>query len=177
MSRYFLPVVSLLAMLATPAFAQQQTSSSTVFDNWLMNCSTQTDKDNKTVKACELRSTLVVQDPQTKQQGVAAVIAIGRTMGEKTMQSVVQLPIAAQLNVAPRLVGADEKSIVEFTFAACQAQLCVANTTMTDAQVASLKKAGDKLFLIYRNQAGQDVKLDVSTKGLSQAFDTLAREK
>lgn len=177
MSRHLIPAFLLVATMAVPAAAQQQTSSSTVFDNWMMNCSTQTDKDNKSVKGCEIRSTLVVQDPQTKQQGVAAVVAIGRTMSDKAMQAVVQVPIAAQLSTPVKLLGADDKAIVELNYAACQPQLCSATATLTDAQIAALKKVGDKLFVSYRNQAGQDVKLDAATKGLTQAFDTLAREK
>ncbi|MEN3929977.1 invasion associated locus B family protein [Microvirga sp. W0021] len=177
MYRRILPAISLLAVLASPAVAQQQTNSSTVFDNWLMNCSTQTDKDNKTLKACEVRSTLIVQDQQTKQQGVAAVIAVGRAMTEKTMRAAVQLPIAAQLNKPVKLAGADDKALIDLQYAACQPQMCSAVADLTDAQVAALKKAGEKIFLVYTNQAGQEVKLDAATKGLSQALDTLAREK
>lgn len=177
MLRILLPALSLAALLAVPAVAQQQTSSSTVFDNWLMNCSTQTDKDNKTSKVCEIRSTLIIQDQQTRQQGVAAVVAIGRSMNEKTLQAAVQLPITAQLDIPVKLTGADDKSIVELVYTSCQPQLCSAMAKLTDAQITALRKVGDKLFLVYRNQSGKDIKLDASTKGFNQALDTLAKEK
>lgn len=177
MSRHLLSALSIVALLATPAFAQQQTNSSTVFDNWLMNCTTQTNKDNKTTKACEIRSTLIIQDPQSHQQGVAAIVAIGRAMTDKTLQVTVQVPISAQLNAPVKLTGSDDKPVVELAYAACQPQLCSATATLTDAQIAKLRKVGDKLFVVYRNQVGQDIKLDASTKGLNQALDTLAREK
>lgn len=176
MSRRFLLALPIL-LAASTAFAQQETTTSSTFDSWVMGCTTRTDKDNKTVKGCEIRSTLVVRDQKTNQDGVAAVIAIGRLTSDKALQATVQLPIAAVLNVPVKVTGADDKPIFELSYVACQPQMCSATTTLTDPQVAALRKIGEKLFIVYRNQAGQDVKIDAATKGLNAALDALLKEK
>lgn len=177
MRKRFILALPILLATATTAFAQQETTTSSTFDSWVLGCTTRTDKENKTVKGCEIRSTLVIRDQQTNQEGVAAVIAIGRLVSDKALQATVQLPIAAVLNVPVKLTGADDKAIVELSYVACQPQMCSATATLTDPQVAALRKVGDKIFLVYRNQAGQDVKIDASTQGLNAALDALLKEK
>ncbi len=171
----FTTTALLLSTIA--ASAQQQTTSSTSFDNWVMNCTAQIDKDNKQVKGCELRTTLMVKDEKSGQEGVGAVVSVGRLMSEKTLQGAVQLPIAARLDVPVKVIGSDNKPIVDLPYMACQPQLCTAGAALTDTQVTALRKTGDKFSISYRNQAGQDVKLDVVTKGLGAALDAVAKEK
>lgn len=177
MKSRFLLALPLAVALVTGAYAQQETTSSTTFDSWIMGCTTRTDKENKTVKACEVRSTLVVKDQKTNQEGVAAVLSIGKLASDKTVQAAVQLPISAVLNIPVKITGADDKAILELSFVACQPQMCTATGPVTDAQLAALRKVGDKIFIAYRNQAGQDVKVDASTKGLNAALDALLKEK
>jgi len=164
-------------LLMSSASAQQTATSNTAFDSWVMSCSSHTEKDKPATKACEIRSTVVVQDKQTNQQGVAAVVAIGRLLPDQKLQFVAQLPINAVLNVPVKITGKDDKAIVELSYAACQPQLCTATGSLTEAQVSALRKAGDTLFVVYRNQAGQDVKVEVSTKGFAPALDALVKEK
>ncbi len=163
---------------AVPVSAQQTSTTTTAFDAWVLGCSSRTQADNKTVKACEIRSTIVIRDEKSNQQGVAAVVAIGRASVDKPdMQFVTQLPINAVLNVPVRITSKDDKPVIELAFVACQPQLCTASVNVTDKQISALKKIGDNFHVAYRNQAGQDVKIEGSTKGFNQALDALVREK
>ncbi len=163
---------------ALPAAAQQTSTTTTAFDSWVMGCTSSTQKDNKSVKACEIRSTIVVRDEKSNQQGVAAVVAIGRATTDKPeMQFVAQLPLNAILNVPVKISGKDGKSVVDLAYVACNGQICNAMATLTDAQITALKKVGDNFYVNYRNQMGQDLKIEGSTKGFAQALDALVREK
>lgn len=179
MRKFLLILISatISSILAPSAFAQQTATSNTAFDSWVMSCSSHAEKDKPTTKACEIRSTVVVQDKQSTQQGVAVVVAIGRILPEQKLQFVAQLPINSVLNIPVKITGKDDKAIVELTYAACQPQLCTATGSLTEAQISALRKAGDILFVVYRNQAGQDVKVEVSTKGFAAALDALVKEK
>lgn len=167
---------TLAIVAAMPAVAQQATNTTTAFDSWVLGCSSRTDKGT-TSKACEIRSTIVVRDEQSNQQGVAAVVAIGRTASDKTMQFVAQLPINAMLNVPVKIKGKDDKTIIELAYTACQPQMCNASANLTDAHLSAFKKVGDNFFIVYRNQNGQDVRIEGSTKGFAPALDALVREK
>lgn len=176
MRRSFLLALPIALAAVLPSAAQQASTTTTAFDAWVMGCSSRTDK-GATTKACEIRTTIVVQDQQSKQQGVAAVVVIGKTVTDKTMQMVAQLPINAMLNVPVRINGKDDKTIIELSYAACQPQMCNATANLTDAHLSALKKVGDNFFVVYRNQAGQDVRIEGSTKGFGPALDALLREK
>jgi invasion protein IalB len=168
--------LSLLTSAAAQAQQAQSSTNSTAFDNWELTCATRTDKDNKTVRGCEVRTTIVVQDEKTKQAGVAALLAIGQTAGSSTLTAAVQVPISAALKVPVKLTGSDGQPIVELTYAACQAQVCQATATITPEQLTALKGVGEKLTLVYDNLAGQTVKIDTNTKGMAAALDALAKE-
>lgn len=174
--RSILLALSFTVVTAMPAIAQQATTTKTAFDSWVLGCSSRTDK-GATSKACEIRSTIVVRDQKSNQQGVAAVVAIGRAASDKTMQFVAQVPINAMLNVPVRINGKDDKTIIELAYTACQPQMCNASANLTDAQLSALKKVGDNFFIVYRNQNGQDVRIEGSTKGFAPALDALVREK
>lgn len=176
MRRSFLLALPIVLVAAMPAAAQQASTTTTAFDAWVMGCNSRTDK-GATTKTCEIRTTIVVQDQQSKQQGVAAVVAIGKAVTDKTMQIVAQLPINAMLNVPVKINGKDDKTIVELSYATCQPQMCNATANLTDAHLSVLKKVGDNFFIVYRNQTGQDVKIEGSTKGFNAALDALLREK
>jgi invasion protein IalB len=171
---------SLFAGLACPLPARAQAESSThstTFDNWVMTCTTRTDKDNKTVRGCEVRTTILIQDEQSKQTGVAAVVAIGQNAGSSTMMAAAQVPLAAALRVPVKLVGADAaKPIIELTYSACQPQGCQATATVTPAQLTALKGVGEKLSVVYGNLAGQTVNLNTNAKGLVDALNALGKE-
>lgn len=174
----FLFALPLVAAVAFPAMAQQTSSNTTTsFDAWVMGCSSRT-ADSKVSKACEIRSTLVLEDPQTKQQGVAAVIAVGRLAVDKPeLQFVVQLPSNAILNVPVRISGKDGKPAIELPFVACQQQVCIAASTITDTQLSAMKKIGENFYINYRNQMGQEPKIEGSTKGFDKALDAMVRER
>lgn len=169
----------LIVGVVIPATAQQSVVSNTAYEAWVLGCSAQTDKADKakTVKACEIRTSVVVKDEKSGQQGVAAVVALGRLLPDQKLKMMAQLPIHAVLNVPVKVAGKDDKTIIELAFIACQQQMCTASADLTDAQIASLKKTGEAFFVTWRSQTGQDVKVEVSTKGLTAALDALVREK
>jgi invasion protein IalB len=171
-------VLSLGTSAPLPACAQQETISTTTFDNWVFSCNTRVDKDNKTAKSCEVRTTLLLHNQQSDKQEVVAVIAIGRTAIGAPLMAVAQVPLNVALNVPVKLIGANaNKSIAEFTFEACQPQACRATTSLSTAQLAALQTVGDQFYLNYNNQSGQTLKISTATKGLTQALGALDREK
>ncbi|MEN3929711.1 invasion associated locus B family protein [Microvirga sp. W0021] len=176
----FLLAVPFALMSMMPAVAQQtsNTNTSSAFDAWVLGCASRTDKD-KVIKACEIRSTIVVRDEKNNQQGVAAVIGLGRSVEKDDLQFIIQVPINALLNTPVKILNKDDKTVVELPFIACQVQppLCTATVTATDMQISMMKKVGENYFISYRNHAGQDVKIQGSTKGFNKALDALLKEK
>jgi invasion protein IalB len=171
-------VVSLGGGPPQPACAQQETTSTTTFENWVFFCNTRVDKDNKTIKSCEVRTTLVLRNQQSDKQEVVAVIAIGRTAIGAPLMAVAQVPLSTALNAPVKLTGANvNRPITELTFEACQQQACRATASLSVAQLAALRAGGDQFHLIYNDQSGQTLKINASTKGLAQALDALDKEK
>lgn len=179
MFRKLLLSFALSLVLLPPAAAQQSVISTTAYDGWVLGCSAQTDKADKakTVKGCEIRTSVVVQDKQTDRQGVAAVVALGRLLPDQKLKLMTQLPVNAVLTIPVRLSGTDDRTIGELAYLICQGQACTASADLTDVQVTALKKLGDTFFVTYRNQAGQDVRVEVAMKGFAPALDALVKEK
>lgn len=166
-------------LLAIPGLAQKAPGKiePVTYDNWTLSCAPIPGTDGKPVKTCEVRSDIMVVDDKSGQKVHALTILFARASGEKTPRAVVRLPLSVFLGLYPRLVGGDGKPVAEYGWVGCQPQLCGAMVTLTDAQMGLIRKMGDKFSVQYRNQFGQDVRIDGSTKGLFSALDALAREK
>ncbi|MDR6918884.1 invasion protein IalB [Pseudomonas sp. 3296] len=172
--------IASLGFTVVPAFASsvasapQETVSTTTFDNWVLSCTTRVDKD-KTVKGCEARSSVILKDNKTEQQGVAAVVAIGRVEAGKALQVMVQVPLAAVLNVPLQLTTNKDKNVVDLAYIACQAQACAARADLSAEQLAALRGSVEKFNVIYASQIGQALQVEVPTKGLAAALDALSK--
>lgn len=177
MTSRLLLALSLTLAVTSSAFAQQRSTSSIAFDDWTMNCSSQVDKDNKPLKSCEVRSTVIVRDENANQNYPAATIIISRPLLGKALQLSVQVPLVALLSMPVVISNAQGKQIAKLGYVGCQPQLCGAAVALDESMISALRKSGDLLIVSYSNQGGQDIKINASTRGLGTALDALLREK
>lgn len=151
----------------------------TPYGAWELVCETHSEmnKPAPIVKVCQIHTTIVIADSQTKQDVVAAVVAIEKEKVEKNakMRAIIQVPLSATLNQPVVLGGNDGKMIAKLDFVACQPQLCTAMVPLSDKEVQALIDLGEKISVSYVNQQGQTVKVDALTKGLAEALKALSR--
>lgn len=154
------------------------TTSSTVtnYDSWVLACQSLKEKD-KDVKNCEVRATVLVQDKDSGQQGIAAVIAIGGAAKEKnSWRMAASVPSSAALDKPMKFSIKDNQPMLTLTYKACQPQACTADVPVTDADIRKLKRPGEQIVLQYVNQLGQTVSVEAPSKGLAAALQALDQQ-
>ena len=188
------------ARQSDPAAAQDAsaTAMSAVYGDWTLRCQTTspavaaaapaagtaTDANGpaasaaaapaaaKPGKLCGISSTITVKR-DNGQQGVAMVLSVGRDPEGKSWRVAAELPISAWLPNGVKLQDGANTVIAPMVFTACRPQLCGAAAVLDAAAMAKLKGVGEKLYALYRTQAGQNVRVAVPMNGFPAALDAL----
>ncbi|WP_427308489.1 invasion associated locus B family protein [Cupriavidus sp. H39] len=150
----------------------------TPYGAWELVCADPSDKNSagSTGKACDIRAAIVVTEPKTKKEGVAAVVTIGKdSVDKKSLRVAIQVPLSAALNQPVVLGDAKGEEFVKLIFVACEPQSCIAMASLSETDVENLRKLGEKINVNYANQQGQVVKVEALAKGLPEALDALVR--
>lgn len=109
-------------------------------------------------------------------QAVVMIVGVGKPFVDKPNQLVVNAPISARLPAGIKMQDKSEKTLLALSYTFCKPSMCSADTAVTDAQLNTVMAAGDDVFMLYRTQAGQDVKVQVPMKGMSAAYKAMQKE-
>jgi invasion protein IalB len=184
--RFLNKLILLTVLLLAPI-----TSSAEINDEkWTKECT----KDNKKSCLIAIDSQIAIPDSDKKQTLATAFIQLGSTT-ERKMDLVdgeektyklkeenklvpvltVRFPLNVDLKKQP-LVQIDKKNILNIPFSHCNAnEGCVTQSVIND-EVIKLFKSGKELTLITGVYgAKENMKIDLSLKGFSKAYDSLLK--
>jgi invasion protein IalB len=165
----------LLAFLfANAALAQQSTSSTSVFDSWVLRCRTSSEQ-RPASKLCEVNTTLTAKTTDGR-QAVVMIVGYGKPAVDKPNQLVVNAPLSAWLPAGIKMQDKAGKLLLDLPFTSCKPNMCAAVAAVSDAQWSVLMAAGEEILALYRSQAGQDFKIQVPLKGLTAAYKAMLKE-
>lgn len=141
---------------ATPALAQDGGNNA-----WVKIC-TQDPNLNKTL--C-----LITQELRTNQGQFLASLAIREVPGEARKSMLISVPVGMVLKPGVNLqIDGGEPTKVEYSI--CFPNACYAEAAIDAGFIARLKRGG-KLGLITYNQAGKQVRFDMTLIGFTSAYD------
>jgi len=122
-----------------PAFAQQSTSSTAVFDDWSLRCQT-SNASGVVSRVCEVNSTLAAKATDGRQV-VVLVIAVGKSSPDKPNQVVVNAPTSVWLPVGVKLQNNGGKTLLELPYTTCKASMCAALMDAAETDVLASRRS------------------------------------
>lgn len=155
---------------ATPASAEPQATTAS-FGDWVLRCQ-HLGADKDSTRLCEVDQIIQVQG----QNAPVAQVGIVRPQKSEPLRATVVLPINVTFPSAPK-ISFDGKQPIELSWRRCVPVGCVADVALSDETLRLLRAAQGAGKIESRDGAGRDFSLAISSRGLSQALDALAREQ
>jgi invasion protein IalB len=154
-----------------PVSAEPQTTTAS-FGDWTLRCQ-RVGEPEKAVKLCEI--VLTIQGGQ--QQQAIAEVAMGRVSKTEPVHLTAHLPINISLPSTVKFsLGEKDAHPQELNWRRCAPVGCFADAALTEAQWKALRGQSDPGSIEFTDSVGRPVKLPVSSRGLPQAIDALAKE-
>lgn len=141
---------------ATPAAAQENQNNA-----WLKVCST--------IPQTEQQQCFLQQELRTNQGQFLASVTIRETDGESRKSLLASVPTGMIIpqGVAMQIDGAEPERI---PYSICYPNACFAERAIDEAFIERLKRGG-KLALVTFNQAGKQVRFDMTLIGFTAAYE------
>lgn len=170
-------LVTTMVLVGSSVFAQNTTTTTATYDNWTMRCSTRAEADKK-MKTCQIDSTAFVK-LQSGQTTPVLGMTLQRLDPAQPMKFHVNVQLMSLIQNGVKILGAEDKEILQLKYDLCRTDMCETSAEVQDAQIQELKKLNDKAFILYKafgQQGAQDVRVEVSMKGFSAAYDAMLKE-
>lgn len=186
MIRTLLIAATLTGLVAGPSFAQTKPTSKPLppvgsepemttasYGVWTLRCTHRQVGDTQQ-RICEVDQSVVPQG----QQNPIAQIGVGRLSSKDDMRVTVVLPTNVSFQSEPRVTAEDKDPGVDLTWRRCVPGGCIADGPLKDDTLREWHAvAADTGRLLFTNASGQNVAVEFSFRGFSQAMDALARER
>jgi invasion protein IalB len=142
------------------------------FGDWTLRC--QRLDAAKPGRVCEVALVLQAQG----QQAPIAQIAIGRVANNEPLRVTAVMPVSVTFPSSVQIVlGEKDAKPLDLPWRRCIPTGCFADAAPSDEMVRQWRKAGEAGRIQFRDAAGRDLALPLSTRGLDPALDALAKEK
>lgn len=159
-----------------PAHAQTPDRSSDVYQDWLLNCSTQRASTPDADKAREAAAKPVCEIVQTfrnrSNNQVIALIAIGRIDPKADRKIVVQAPVGVWLPDGVT-ISADKASVTG-RFLRCTPEACIAEADARKDVMDALR-SGAATVIEFSDASRTKARLTISPKGFADALAALEK--
>jgi invasion protein IalB len=163
-------LVTLFSVVLSSAYAQTFQRMTATYDDWMISCVTQAEKDSK--KTCEVVQLQGVQG----QPNAVFQITISRPDPGKNFKIFFQVPANVWLDTGIKLVTEEGKeSVLPSTFRWCIPARCLADAELTEPFLKKLRDQPKPGLVVYKDAAQHDVSIPVSFKGLPQALDAMVK--
>ena len=148
------------------------TSTSASFGDWVLRCQ-RVGNGAEMLHVCEVAQQIRAQD----QQNPLAELAIGRLKKTDPLLLTVVLPVNVTFPTAPSF-SADGKDSnpINLGWRKCLPGGCFADVALSDNQLQSWKAQSVNGRLTWKDAAGRDFSIGVSSNGLTQALDAFSKE-
>lgn len=158
---------------STPAVqpvSTEPSSTTASFGDWTLRCQRVSDNP-KAARICEVAQVLQSQG----QQAPIAQVAIGRAAAGEPLRVTAVMPISISFpSVVQVAIG--EKPL-ELGWRRCLPSGCFADAALGDETIKQWRKASEPGRIVFKDAAGRDLALPLSTRGLDQAVEALAKER
>lgn len=157
------------APVAVPSEPSVTTAS---FGDWTLRC--QRIEGSRAQRVCEVAQVLQAQG----QQAPLAQIAIGRLSAGDPLRVTAVMPVSVSFPSSVQIAfGEKEAQPLDLPWRRCLPTGCFADAVLPDEAAKLWRKANEAGRIVFRDAAGRDLVLPLSTRGLDPALDALAREK
>lgn len=163
------------AAAATPAPAQvpaEPSITTAAFGDWTLRC--QRIESPRPARVCEVAQVLQAQGQQTP----IAQIAIGRMSASDPLRITAVTPVSISFPSSVQItLGDKEAKPLDLPWRRCIPTGCMADAAPGDDLLKQWRKASEAGRIVFRDAAGRDLALPLSTRGLDPALDALAKER
>lgn len=160
------PEVSRTTVEATP------TSTSASFGDWVLRCQ-RLANGAETLHVCEVAQQIRAQD----QQNPLAEVAIGRLKKSDPLLLTVVLPVNVAFPNSPSFSpDAKDSDPLDLGWRKCLPGGCFADVVLKDDVLQRWKAQSGNGRLTWKDAAGRDFAIGVSSNGLAQALDAFSKE-
>lgn len=158
---------------AAPVVVPSEPSVTTAsFGDWTLRC--QRIEGTRAQRVCEVAQVLQAQG----QQAPLAQIAIGRLSAGDPLRVTAVMPVSVSFPSSVQIAfGEKEAQPLDLPWRRCLPTGCFADAVLPDEAAKLWRKANEAGRIVFRDAAGRDLVLPLSTRGLDPALDALAREK
>lgn len=157
-----------------PAAVPPEPSSTTAsFGDWTLRCQRITDA-GKTLRVCEVAQVLQAQG----QQAPIAQVALGRIANGEPVRVTAVMPVSVTFPSSVQIVmGEKDAKPVELPWRRCLPTGCFAEVAPGDDVLKQWRKGTEAGRILFKDAAGRDLALPLSSRGLDQALEALAKER
>jgi invasion protein IalB len=160
------PEASRTVVDATP------TSTSANFGDWVLRCQ-RLGNGTETLHVCEVAQQIRAQD----QQNPLAEVAIGRLKKSDPLLLTVVLPVNVAFPNSPSFSpDAKDSDPLDLGWRKCLPGGCFADVVLKDDVLQRWKAQSGNGRLTWKDAAGRDFAIGVSSNGLAQALDAFSKE-
>ena len=151
----------------------EPSSTTASFGDWTLRCQRITDA-GKAMRVCEVAQVLQAQG----QQAPIAQIALGRIANGEPVRITAVMPVSVTFPSSVQIVmGEKDAKSVELPWRRCLPTGCFAEIAPGDDVLKQWRKATEQGRILFKDAAGRDLALPLSSRGLDQALDALAKER
>ncbi|MDO9412627.1 MAG: invasion associated locus B family protein [Pseudolabrys sp.] len=149
------------------------TSTSASYGDWILRCQ-RLGAGAEVQRVCEVVQQVRAQD----QQNPTAEIAIGRVKKSDPLMLTVVLPVNVTFPNNPNFSSSGKTTdTVDLGWRRCLPGGCFADLVLKDDVLKDWKSQTNVGRLTWKDAAGRDFAVGISSKGLTQAIDALSKEQ
>jgi invasion protein IalB len=149
------------------------TSTSASFGDWVLRCQ-RIGNGAEMLHVCEVAQQIRAQD----QQNPLAEVAIGRLKKSDPLLLTVVLPVNVAFSSAPSFsADAKESDLLDLGWRKCLPGGCFADVALKDEVLQRWKAQSGNGRLTWKDAAGRDFAIGISSNGLTQALDAFSKEQ
>ena len=170
-STAWLLAAALTAATAGDVAAQQSTTAT--YEDWVVQCRTETGSGQPPQKTCDMAQVTQLQGKNVPFSRVALV----RPVKGQPAKLRVQVPVNVSMATNARIQIGDSDPGVVAPFARCSPSGCFADFDLTDDILRKFRgSAGPAGKLSFKDAGEHAIVIPLSFNGFGQAFDALAKE-
>jgi invasion protein IalB len=154
----------------TQTSAPQRTTAT--YDDWIVQCETQTGPPAR--KVCEMTQLTQLQ-VQGKSQPFSRVI-VPHPMKDQPSTMIVQVPVNVSFATNVRIQSGEGDQGIVAPFARCVPDGCFSDFEIKDEALKKFRSASTTGKLSFADASGRGLSVPLSFKGFSNAYDALMKE-
>jgi len=156
-----------------PAVSSEPTVTTASFGDWTLRCQRIVDAA-RAARVCEVAQVLQAQG----QQAPLAQVALGRLANGEPVRITAVMPASVSFPSSVQIfMGEKDAKPVDLPWRRCLPTGCFADVVPGDDMLKQWRKATEQGRILFKDAAGRELALPLSSRGLDQALDALAKER